>query len=142
MGKLRNFTLDTSGLESLMERIEEMGKDVDAALVKGLEEVSKKVATDTEAALDTRYLPARGKYSIGKTKESIVRDAQVQKDGLGYYINIGFDFAKDGAGGFLIKGTPKMSPDPQLRKMFYKGSKYMHDLEKALWAAVAMTLYE
>lgn len=142
MGKLRNFTLDTSGLERLIAHMEQLNLNVDAAIQRGLEEVGKKAARDTEAALDSKFLPAKGKFSRGQTRASIITDPKVQKDGLGYYVPIGFDFSKPGAGGFLIKGTPTMSPDPQLHKMYYKGSKWFNDLAQGLWSAVTMYIYE
>ena len=44
-------------------------------------------------------------------------------------MGVGFDYAKKGAGGFLISGTPRMRPDYELRKM-YKQKTYMRKIQQ------------
>ena len=76
-------------------------------------------------------MPAGGKYSHGKTKESIVTDTTVTWSGGVGSVPIGFDFSKPGAGGYLITGTPRMRPNPELNKI-YKQKKYMNAIQKEM----------
>ena len=82
------------------------------------------------------YLPAGGKYSTGKTEATIVDNPQVEWSGSRASIEVGFDFGKPGAGGFLITGTPKMKPDKELNRM-YKGKKYMKQIQDQMSEVVS-----
>lgn len=120
--------LDTRGFEEMLRKLDSLGGDVRPAVDQMLVNASARIAADTERAMDPSNLPARGKYSRVTTKESIIRDAQVHWEGLTAWIPVGFDFSMPGAGGYLIKGTPKMRPDPILNKM-YKQKKYMSQIQ-------------
>ena len=120
--------LDTSGFESLLRKMDEMGGDVKHTVNKALGEASKKITADTEAALAVANLPAGGKYSSGDTMRSVIRDNGVRWDGLTGWVPVGFDFSAPGAGGYLITGTPRMRPDAALHKM-YKQKKYMRQIQ-------------
>lgn len=123
--------LETSGFEEAIRRLENLGGDVKQAVSDGLTDAAAKIAIDTEKALTAPSLPARGKYSSGDTKKSIVRDQRVEWDGSIAYIPVGFDFSKPGAGGFLITGTPRMSPDKALHRI-YKEKRYMTQIGKVI----------
>ena len=122
--------LDTSGFESILNQLDRVD-DVQRAVDDALSTVAVKIADDTEKALSTANLPARGIFSSGDTKQSIVTDRRVHWEGQVAWIPVGFDFSKVGAGGFLITGTPRMRPDKALNRM-YKGKKYMKDIQNIL----------
>lgn len=124
--------IDTSGLEELLVKLYKAEKSNSKAVVeKVLRKVSQEVAKDTEEALNPSNLPAGGRYSTGDTKLSIARNVQPEWDGMVGSIAIGFDFSKDGAGGYLISGTPKMDPDKKLNQM-YRGKAYSRKLMKSI----------
>lgn len=123
--------LDTSGFEGLLRRLESLGGNVTETVEKALTSAGKTIENDTREAVKKPYLPAKGRYSSGDTEKSIINDPQVQWDGNTAWIPVGFDFSKPGAGGYLITGTPKMSPDPRLKKI-YKGKKYMKDIQDSM----------
>lgn len=128
MGK-NGITLDTSGLEQMLVRLYRVEKQNSKAVVeKIIVEVADRINTDTRNAIVPGNLPAHGKYSTGKTEKSIAFDAKPKWDGNGVCsIPLGFDFAKEGAGGYLITGTPRMKPVTQLNRIF-KQKKYMKTL--------------
>lgn len=121
--------LDTKGFTEMLRKLDSLGGDTRMAVDRMLTTASKRIAEDTEKAMDSPNLPAKGKYSTGTTKESIIRDAQVRWQGLTAFVPVGFDFSKPGAGGYLITGTPRMRPDTELNRM-YKRKKYMSEISK------------
>lgn len=126
---MRNtLRLDTSGFEETIRKLDRLGGDVRGAVEKSLSDASEKISNDTINALGAAHLPAAGKYSDGDTKDSVITDNRVRWDGTVAWVPVGFDFTKPGAGGFLISGTPRMSPDPMLNRI-YKGKSYMRGIQ-------------
>ena len=128
--------LDTSGFEAMLRKLDSLGGDVKKATEDALKQASETISEDTVDALSDANLPARGKYSHGATKESIIQDHRVTWEGLVGWVPVGFDFSKAGAGGFLISGTPKMRPDQALRKM-YKQKRYMLQIQSDIGDVLA-----
>ena len=120
--------LDMSGFEQLLVKLDGLNGDVNSIVTKALTEAGQRIAEDTHAAMANNNLPAGGKYSSGRTEEAIVDNPQVEWSGMKASIEVGFDFGKPGAGGFLITGTPKMKPNQALNKI-YKGKKYMKEIQ-------------
>lgn len=132
MAKTRNNArLDTSGFETYIRNLANLGADVQGYVTTVLSQAAEKVDNDTRAALSPQFMPDGGKYSHGKTKESIVTDTTVTWSGGVGSVPIGFDFSKPGAGGYLITGTPRMRPNPELNKI-YKQKKYMNAIQKEM----------
>ena len=128
--------LDTKGFENLLTKLDEVGGNINEIVTKALEEAGKTIAEDTHSAMAASNLPAGGKYSTGKTEAAIVDDPKVEWSGSKASIAVGFDFAKPGAGGFLITGPPKMRPNKELNKM-YKGKKYMKQIQDQMSEVVS-----
>lgn len=126
-GKQRNtLRLDTSAFSDVIAKLEGMGADVKQITSDALSVAAEKIARDTKIAIQPENLPAKGKYSRhpSKTAESIITTTEVTWEGLTAWVPVGFDFAKPGAGGYLISGTPRMKPDRELNRM-YKQKAYM-----------------
>ena len=121
--------LDVSGFTQMLRQLDSLGGDVKRAVTDALQQASETIAEDTEEALAFPNLPRGGKYWTGTTKESIIHDNRVRWDGMVGWVPVGFDYSKPGAGGYLITGTPRMSPDRALHKM-YKQKKYMNQIQK------------
>jgi len=121
--------LDTSGFEEMLRKLDSLGGDVKNAVSNALIQSAETITEDTEEAMLAANLPAGGRYSTGTTRESIVRDQQVQWEGLIGSVPVGFDFSKPGAGGYLITGTPRMQPNRALNRM-YKQKRYMNQIQK------------
>lgn len=127
MAQRNTLRLDTKGFEEMLRKLDALGGDTRTAVDRMLTTAAKRIAADTEKAMDAANLPAKGKYSTGTTKESIIRDAQVRWNGMVAWVPVGFDFSEPGAGGYLITGTPRMRPDTELNRM-YKQKKYMSQI--------------
>lgn len=79
-------------------------------------------------------LPAGGKYSTGRTKESIDFDKTVDWQGYTAGIKVGFDFSKSGLTSiFLMHGTPRMRPVAGLKDAIYgnKTQKKIAEIQEA-----------
>lgn len=133
--------LDISGFNELAKRYEALGGDVKAITQKALERAGAKIEKDTIDAVQKKNLPQKGKYSQGNTERSIVRNSRVTWSGTQAEINVGFDYSKPGAGGFLITGTPKMQPDRELHKM-YKQKAYMRSVQNEMIEEVQTAIAE
>lgn len=127
--------LDTKGFEQLLTKLDGLNGDVNEVVTKALEEAGQKIGEDTHKAMAKQNLPAGGKYSTNRTEQAIVDSPQVEWSGNRASIDVGFDFNKPGAGGFLITGTPKMQPNKELNKM-YKGKKYMKEIQEQMGQTV------
>ena len=137
--------LDFQGFNELVTKFEGMGGDVKRVVTDALEDIGQKIGRDTEKAVQKGNLPAKGKFSHGDTKESIVQNPKATS--LGSYmisIGVGFDFEKTGAGGYLIKGyyqkfhgTPRHMDRVEKLWDMYQGKKYMRELQKRMQDDVA-----
>ena len=123
--------LDITGIERLLTELDSLGGNVKKTAELALKKAGVQIMNDTVLAVSTPNLPAQGEFSHGYTSESIVHWPKVEWDGNIAWIPVGFDFAKPGAGGFLIDGTPRMNPDTKLRQM-YKGKRYMGEIQKMM----------
>lgn len=129
MGRRIKFGFDTKGFEDLAARFDGLGGDLQAFFTDQLEQIGETVGEDTLEAVRASNLPAGGKYSQGDTAKSIIQNPKVSWTGNIGSLPIGFDYAKPGAGGFLITGTPRMKPDYQLETI-YARKKYCAGLMK------------
>ena len=127
--------IDYRQFEELAEELQGLGADLQAVMTRTLEASGKEIQADTEKATSDSQLPAKGKYSTGRTRESINLDPKVKWSGTSGSIGFGFDFDKPNAGKWLITGTPRMQPDAALAAIYasskYK-SKVVKDIKEAL----------
>ena len=121
--------LTTTPFQEYIEKLDKLGANLQEILTDALEQAAETIQYDTEDAVTKSGLPAKGKYSKGDTEKSIIRDAKVKWSGSIAEIDVGFNYNKPGAGGFLISGTPKMKPVTQLNRM-YRGKKYMKQIQQ------------
>lgn len=121
--------LDVRGFEEYGEQLDRLGADLKEIFTDALEQAAETIRDDTIEAVDKSNLPAGGEYSKGYTKESIIRNPKVKWSGSMGEVDVGFDFGKPGAGGYLITGTPRMKPDMELNRI-YKQKKYMNRIRR------------
>ena len=128
MPKAKSIGMAIQGLEELAERLDDCGGNLKKAMGEVLDDFADTVTADTEKAVANSNLPAKGKYSKGTTKQSIIHDQKTSWEGYVAEIDLGFDKTKPGAGGWLLTGTPKMAPDYALQDIYggfsgYRSSK-------------------
>lgn len=132
MARRKNsLNIDFSAFSEYAEKLDKMGANLKEVFSDAMEDAASDVEKDTESAMASSNLPAKGQFSTGKTKESIIKDAKVSWHGTYGEIGLGFDKSKPGAGGFLITGTPKMQPDTALQDI-YSRKKYETKIRKKI----------
>lgn len=131
--KNHGIDIDFSVFSDYAEEIENLGGNLKKIFGDAMEDAGRKVQKDTIDALADQYLPAHGKYSTGRTKESVISPEQVRADWQGTLatVHLGFDRTKPGAGNYLITGTPKMKPDYKLEDIYIKKS-YSRKIRKKI----------
>lgn len=125
--------LNAKGFEEYAEKLEKLGADLKPIFTDVLMQAAETITEDTVDAMNPHNLPRGGKYSHGNTEKSIIKNPQVAWTGTVGEVNVGFDFSKPEAGGYLITGTPRMKPNKALNKI-YKSKKYMSDIRKDMIA--------
>ena len=128
--------LDADGFDALIRRLESLGGNVKKAVADALGQAAETIAEDTKEAIASSNLPAGGKYSKGNTAKSIITDASVNWQGDVAWVPVGFDFNAQGAGGYLITGTPRMKPDAKLEQI-YTRKKYMRQLQEDMQEVIS-----
>lgn len=133
MGR-NTLKLSTTGFSKLLTQLDKLGGNIEKVATDALEQAAETIGEDTIQAIQPGNLPAKGDYSHGATEESVVRNPRVVNQGDRLTVNVGFDYAKPGAGGYLINGRPpgihgQMSAVSDLNQM-YKGKKYMSQIAK------------
>lgn len=134
MAKRNTLKLELSGFNELVTKLEGLNGDVKKVVTNALTQAGETIEEDTKEAVQKSNLPAKGRYSTGDTEKAIV-NPKVEWSGTVASVGVGFDYAKSGAGGFLITGTPRMQPDRELQKI-YKQKKYMSNIQKDMQEVV------
>lgn len=114
----KSLNMALNGLEELAERLQDLGGDLKKAMTEVLEDFADEITVDTEKAIQTQNLPAKGDYSRGTTQKSVITDPHVVWEGYVGKVGVGFDKTKPGSGGWLITGTPRMKPVLALQKIY------------------------
>lgn len=117
--------LKFEGWEELIGKLDKLGggevvkKAVSDALNKSKDYVTPKL----EEAVSNGNLPAKGKYSTGRTKRSLDKKSKTEWEGMTGSINVGFNFKESGTVSiFLMYGTPRMKPATGLKSAIYGNS--------------------
>lgn len=140
MAKRNTLRLDTSGFEELIVKLDELQGDVKAAVNDALLQAAETVHDDTVDALADEYMPHQGIYSTGQTKTTVAKP-EVKWSGTLAEAPVGFDYGENGAGGFLISGTPRMQPNRQLEQI-YTRKKYMRKLQEDMQEVIGDYIIE
>lgn len=135
MARKQFISIDYSCFADLIDRLDKLGVNLEKVIGETMEQVAEEVQAETVEAVADSNLPRKGKYSQGETRRSILRDQKTIWRGSQGEINLGFDKTVEGAGGFLITGTPKMKPDKALADI-YSSKKYEANINKEIAQAL------
>lgn len=127
--KRNGFYLDWSQFEEFAEDLDGLGADLQKIFDDIMTQSAETIQDDTFEAMDSKNLPAKGKYSQGKTKQAIERNPKVKWSGTLGDVGFGFDKTKINAGSYLITGTPRMAPNYALEDIFVR-KKYKKEIVK------------
>lgn len=125
------LSIDFSNFAQYAEKLEQLGANLQKVFGAAMEKEAEKVQQETIAALAKANLPAKGEYSEGTTEDSVISDVKTIWQGNTGEVKLGFDKTKEGVGGFLITGTPKMQPDQALENI-YGSKKYESNIKKQI----------
>ena len=122
--------LHFKGWEEVIAKLDKIAgaKSVKCGVESALKSSKKCVTYQIEKSLEK--LPASGKYSTGRVKNSIDKEMKVYWKGGLAEIKIGFCFKKSGLTGiFLMYGTPRTKPVVGLKTAIY-GAKTKKEIKK------------
>lgn len=114
--------LDFTEFIDLLERIEEVGGNLDEVAEEALSRAFDVITPKIEKAIQNSNLPAHGKYSQKYTRKALITDKKIIKEGSTFSVNAGFDFRKGGMTsiylmyGTEVNGTPRMAPAKGLKE--------------------------
>lgn len=132
MAKRATLRLDMSGFSELLTQLDELGGEIEKVVEDALMQAGETIGDDTYDVVSKKAnLPAKGKHSFDKTQKAVIRHPKVEWQGTVASIGVGFDYSKNGAGGLLISGTPKMKPVAGLQDI-YKRKKYMRFIQSGM----------
>ena len=130
MATKNRIGLQFSGFEEMAARLDELQGDLqrttEEALIKSKEVVTAKLLEATKKA----NYPAQGKYSTGRTRQSIDTTKNVTWQGTTAEIDVGFDLEKSGLTSiFLMYGTPRMAKVQAIYDAVY-GSRVKAEIKR------------
>ncbi len=134
MGK-NKAKVKLEGFKEMITALDSLGGDLVGIAADALSQAGETIGWDTLEAAQNPNMPAEGKYSTGRTEQAVLTTPRVEVSGNLVEVGAGFDYTKDGAGGILITGTPRMKPNYELQKIF-KGRRYMNNISKDIEAVV------
>ena len=130
MGR-NKFMIETKGFAELAGKLDKITDNIEGVICEALENAGEDVSLETLEAVEDSNLPAKGKFSKGNTKETVILNPKASVKGFTVEIGMGFDKTKNGAGTLLITGTPRMKPDRELERMFAR-KKYAAEINKQI----------
>ena len=134
MGK-NKASVKLEGFKEMITTLDSLGGDLVRVAADALTQAGETIGWDTLEAAQNPNMPAEGKYATGRTEQAVFTTPRVEVSGNLVEVGAGFDYTKDGAGGILITGTPRMKPNYELQKIF-KGKRYMNNISKEIEAVV------
>jgi hypothetical protein len=130
--------LKFEGFEEMITKLESLEGDLKATTEKALIASKQHVVVELESVTIPANYPAGGKYSAGRTQQSIDTDMTVNWNGTVAEISIGYNMEISGLTTvFLMYGTPKMTKVSKMYNAVYgsKMKKEVGGIQRAVFAA-------
>jgi hypothetical protein len=120
---MAKVAVEFAGLDEVLKKLNKLGADTkqitEDALQKSFDIVTKKA----EAAIAKPNLPAGGKFSTGRTEESLTRTLEVTWTGTEASAPVGFNIKKGGLPSiFMMYGTPRYMKVQAVYDAFYSSA--------------------
>ena len=130
MARKNKLSLEFHNFEEIIGSLEDLEGNIEKATEEALIASKRIVTENLKKATVKPNFPAQGKYSTGKTEESINTDEEVEWIGKTAQIPVGFNVDDDNAGLYLMYGTLRMAPVKEMHDAVY-GNKTKKAVEKA-----------
>lgn len=130
--------LKFEGFEEMIAKLESLEGDLKATTEKALIASKQRVVEELKSVTIPANYPAGGKYSTGRTRQSIDTDMTVNWNGTIAEISIGYNMEISGLTTiFLMYGTPKMTKVSKMYNAVYgsKMKKEVGEIQRAVFAA-------
>lgn len=120
---MAKVAVEFAGFDEVLKKLNKLGADTkqitEDALQKSFDIVTKKA----EAAIAKPNLPAGGKFSTGRTEESLTRTLEVTWIGTEASAPVGFNIKKGGLPSiFMMYGTPRYMKVQAVYDAFYSSA--------------------
>ena len=120
---MAKVAVEFAGFDEVLKKLNKLGADTkqitEDALQKSFDIVTKKA----EAAIAKPNLPAGGKFSTGRTEESLTRTLEVTWTGTEASAPVGFNIKKGGLPSiFVMYGTPRYMKVQAVYDAFYSSA--------------------
>lgn len=120
---MAKVAVEFAGFDEVLKKLNKLGADTkqitEDALQKSFDIVTKKA----EAAIAKPNLPAGGKFSTGRTEESLTRTLDVTWTGTEASAPVGFNIKKGGLPSiFMMYGTPRYMKFQAVYDAFYSSA--------------------
>lgn len=120
---MAKVAVEFAGFDEVLKKLNKLGADTkqitEDALQKSFDIVTKKA----EAAIAKPNLPAGGKFSTGRTEESLTRTLEVTWTGTEASAPVGFNIKKGGLPSiFMMYGTPRYMKVQAVYDAFYSSA--------------------
>lgn len=120
---MAKVAVEFAGFDEVLKKLNKLGADTkqitEDALQKSFDIVTKKA----EAAIAKPNLPAGGKFSTGRTEESLTRTLDVTWTGTEASAPVGFNIKKGGLPSiFMMYGTPRYMKVQAVYDAFYSSA--------------------
>ena len=126
--------LDLNGFKELLERIQKVGGNIDAAAEKALVESAKPFMEDLKTEIKKHHL-------TGLTEASLNDPTQIERDGNRLTLKVGFDLGKGGLPAlFLEYGTPRMKAEPFIQSSIQRNQSKSRKIQKELLTKILKEL--
>jgi hypothetical protein len=134
--------LKFEGLEEMISKLESLEGDLKTTTEKALIASKQHVVEELRKVTVPANYPAGGKYSTGRTQQSIDTDMTVNWNGTTAEISVGYNMEISGMTSiFLMYGTPRHKPPMKaVRKMYNaiygsKMKKEIAEIQREAFAA-------
>lgn len=141
MAKKNRISFQLDGFERMIQELSKVEKNAPRVVADIIEGYAEDICVETEEAMSTENLPAKGTYSTGTTIKSVLKNPKASFDGHKIVVGAGFDNSKDGVGTLLITGTPRMTPNRELERLFVRKG-YAKELNKQIGESIADAIDE
>lgn len=117
---MARIAVEFAGFDDVLKKLSQLDADTKKITEKALQKSFDIVTKKAEAAVAKPNLPAGGKYSTGRTAESIVRTLEVTWTGTEASAPVGFNIKKGGLPSiFMMYGTPRYMKVQAVYDAFY-----------------------